>query len=250
MAGCEQILAVKLRRIMKPVTLFRHIECEGPGYLDEVLKRHNIPVQLIAIDQGDAVPESPADSSGVIIMGGPMSVNDDDEWIQQETHFIRRAIDAGLPALGHCLGGQFIAKALGARIVQNPVKEIGWFDVERHHSDQQPNWIEAFSTPQPVFHWHGETFELPDGAVPLLKSRHCENQAFLYKDNVLAFQCHIEMTADMVDEWSSLYEDEITPSTDTIQSRAEMMSSADQHIKQLNRLSDQVYDNWINLLEK
>jgi len=233
---------------MKPVTIIRHIKCEGPGYLENTLKKYKIPVRLIAIDQGDVIPATPADTSGLIIMGGPMSVNDDDEWISRETGFIRDAIDKDLPVLGHCLGGQFIAKALGARITANPVKEIGWLPVTATNSQRQPEWLAQFKIPQYVFHWHGETFDVPEGARPLLSSEHCANQAFIYKDNVLAFQCHIEMKADMIDEWSTLYSDEISQPSETIQSREEMMKLTGEHIRQLNRLADSVYEAWVTHL--
>ena len=236
---------------MNPVTIIRHIECEGPGYLEKVLNRSNIEFQLIAIDQHQPLPTSPEDMSGLIIMGGPMSVNDKDDWIAQETKLIQQAIDNNVPVLGHCLGGQFIAKALGARIIQNPVKEIGWLPVYTEGSQANlPEWTNEFSSPQTVFHWHGETFELPDGATRLLSSQHCDNQAFIYKDNVLAFQCHIEMTATMVDEWSALYEDELQDPSETLQTRTQMLAGCEQHISSLNKLADKVYEYWLQQLDQ
>lgn len=233
---------------MNPVTILRHIECEGPGYLEKTLEKHHIPTTLIALDRGDNIPKDTGDTSGLIIMGGPMSVNDNDEWIKNETLLIRKAIDQGLPVLGHCLGGQFIAKALGAKITQNPTKEIGWLPVYADKLDTSNNWLSGFQQPQFVFNWHGETFELPKGAELLLSSKDCTNQAFQYKENVYAFQCHIEMTRDMIDEWSTLYADEISTPSDTIQSKSDMMQSTEQHIKNLNRLADCVYEDWIQYL--
>ncbi len=233
---------------MKPVTIFRHIECEGPGYLDTVLQRYQIPTCLIAIDQGNSIPEELGDTSGVIIMGGPMSVNDDDEWISRETRFIQQAIEANLPVLGHCLGGQFIARALSAKIIQNTVQEIGWLPVSSPTKNDSPAWLKDFHEPETLFHWHGETFELPDNATRLLSSPDCKNQAFMVKDNVYAFQCHIEMTADMVDEWSALYEDELTSDEVTVQSREQMMSLTPQYIDRLNQLANNVYEHWITKL--
>jgi len=238
---------------MEPVTIIRHIACEGPGHLENSLEKYKIPTQMIAIDAGDPVPATLDNSCGLVVMGGPMSVNDDDGWIARETQLVRDAIDRGLPVLGHCLGSQFIAKALGAKITKNPVKEIGWIPVTAPAAAHgQPEWLNQFKTPQPVFHWHGETFDLPEGATRLLSSTHCDNQAFIYKDNVLAFQCHIEMTGDMVDEWSTLYADEIADeismASDTIQSKSDMMQSTEQHIDNLNRLADIIYADWIQHL--
>jgi len=236
---------------MKPVTIIRHIECEAPGYLENVLTNSNTQYRLVAVDQGQAIPTSPDDMSGLVIMGGPMSVNDDNDWISQETRLIQNAIENNLPVLGHCLGGQFIAKALGANIVQNPVKEIGWLPVyASSHVSNLPTWIDNFSEPQTVFHWHGETFELPDHSTRLLTSQHCDNQAFLYKDNVLAFQCHIEMTEAMVDEWSSIYEEELAKPSDTVQTRAQMLAECEQNMKSLNRMADEIYQYWIQQLDR
>lgn len=233
---------------MKPVTIIRHIACEGPGYLENSLKKYKIPIRMITVDAGDDIPAILDDSCGLIIMGGPMSVNDNNQWITQEINLIRDTIDNNLPVLGHCLGGQFIARALGAKINKSPVKEIGWLPVYAEQLNTATNWLSRFQQPQPVFHWHGESFDLPEGAERLLSSEHCKNQAFIYKDNVLAFQCHIEMTADMIDEWSTLYADEINTPSDTIQRKADMMQSTEQYINNLNQLADCVYQDWIQHL--
>jgi GMP synthase-like glutamine amidotransferase len=234
---------------MKPLTIIRHIECEGPGHLGTVLEQSQIDYQLVAIDRHDPLPDSVNDSSGLVIMGGPMSVNDDDEWIRQETRLIQQAIDNDLPVLGHCLGGQFIAKALNANIKRNPVKEIGWLPVHASADGEGlPAWLESFQSPQTVFHWHGETFELPAGASKLLSSEHCQNQAFQYKDNVLAFQCHVEMTQEMVDQWSELYEDELSQPSSTIHRREQMLADSTLHIPRLNQLASEIYRYWIEQL--
>ena len=233
---------------MKPVAILRHIECEGPGYLGTVLRRRGVPIALIAIDRSDPIPTTPADYSGVVIMGGPMSVNDADAWIARETAFIRRAIAVGLPTLGHCLGGQFIAKALGSKVVKNPTREIGWLPVRQSAPGEVPAWVNDFATPQSVFHWHNETFQTPPGATALLCSDHCENQAFAFKRHALAFQCHIEMTAAMVQTWSRLYESELTPTGPSVQSRAQMLQDLDTRIGNLNRLADRIYQHWIDTL--
>jgi GMP synthase-like glutamine amidotransferase len=234
---------------MKPLTIIRHIECEGPGYLESILRQQGISFRLIALDQGESLPEAIHDTSGLVIMGGPMSVNDDDEWITQEIGLVDQAITAGLPVLGHCLGGQMIARALGAAVVSNPVKEIGWLPVQAQDPPAgAPSWLADFRHPQTVFHWHGETFEIPVGANRLLSSQHCDNQAFLYKDNVYAFQCHIEMTCDMVDEWSALYADEINVPSETIQDRATMLGICDRNIDNMNLLASKIYTDWLGKL--
>ena len=117
---------------MRPLTIFRHIACEGPAYLAEVLDHHAVPWRLVKIDAGEPVPDTLDDCSGLVFMGGPMSVNDPLPWIEQELALIRRAQAGNMPVLGHCLGGQLICKALGGTISANPVKEIGWHPREAH----------------------------------------------------------------------------------------------------------------------
>src|SRR3990172_6040674 len=118
-----------IRRTMKPVAIFRHAPTEGPGYFATVLERHHIPWRLIKVDAGEAVPADPRAFSGLAFMGGPMSVNDDLPWIMPVLQLIRAGVDADVPVLGHCLGGQLISKALGGVVSRNPVKEIGWGEV-------------------------------------------------------------------------------------------------------------------------
>lgn len=111
---------------MKPVAIFRHLPIEGPGYFATFLDNNHIPWQLIKVDAGENPPDSIKPFSGLVFMGGPMSVNDDLPWIESSLNLIRQAIDLEIPVLGHCLGGQLMAKALGGSVTQNPVKEMGW----------------------------------------------------------------------------------------------------------------------------
>jgi GMP synthase-like glutamine amidotransferase len=181
---------------MRPIAIFRHLDIEGPGYLAEFLDARCIPWTLIAIDAGMTQPESPEAYSGLVFMGGPMSVNDDLPWIAASLDLIRQAVDRDIPVLGHCLGGQLIAKALGGTVSRNPVKEIGWHSVSVADLPEARAWfgnIRQFS----AYHWHGETFSLPDGATHLLSSQHCRNQAFAIGKH-LALQCHVEMTEPMI----------------------------------------------------
>ncbi len=157
---------------MKPVIIFRFANIEGPGFLATFLERQGISWQLVKVDQGEALPETIAHYSGVVLMGGPMSVNDDLPWIPSMLNLIREAVAADIPVLGHCLGGQLISKALGATVRENPVKEIGWGPLVVSRNDAAQLWlgdIETFNG----FHWHGVTFCLPAQAVHLLSSQYC-----------------------------------------------------------------------------
>lgn len=234
---------------MKPVLVIRHIACEGPGYLATALSRANVPWTLCAVDDHASIPDDPTQFSAIAAMGGPMSVNDDLPWIEQELTLLRAAHDRGLPLLGHCLGGQMLSKALGGQITRNPVKEIGWLPVSRTDDGAIPNWINGLPPTFDAFHWHGETFSIPPGATRLLGSERCANQA-LVAGNTLALQFHVEVTLDMIDAWAALYAEELRSPSPTVQSRATMLDRGMERIAQLQRVADIFYDGWIKRIER
>jgi len=228
---------------MKPLYIFRHISCEGPGYLSEVLARKKVPFQLIAIDRNEPLPRHIDDCSGLVLMGGPMSVNDPLPWIGEELALVRMAQEQELPVLGHCLGGQLISKALGGEVSANPVTEIGWHPVRGCDNPTAQDWLCGLQEAT-LFHWHGETFSLPDGAGVILENDHCSNQGFAI-GNTLALQCHVEMTAPMVREWSTLYKDELDNPAPSVQSAQQMTERLEQRIAEAQRVADVLYLRWL-----
>lgn len=135
----------------------------------------------------------------LLIMGGPMSVNDENKykWLASEKLFIKDAIDKGKYVLGICLGAQLIANALGAEVKANPYKEIGWFPVKKAMWSANPiaDILPFFFT---TFHWHGETFDIPENAKLIFSSEACPNQSFIYGDRTVAFQFHMEVTPEII----------------------------------------------------
>lgn len=234
---------------MQPVLIFRHEGCEGPGYVADVLNRRNIPHSIISIDTGMKVSAGTEGLSGLVFMGGPMSVNDDLPWIGEELALIRNAHGRGLPILGHCLGGQLISKALGGAVGRNPVTEIGWFPMSCANVGPATAWLKDLSFATECFHWHGETFSLPAGAQPLFSSRFCPNQGFVL-GNSFALQCHMEMEAPMVLAWLDRYKDELPAPAPSIQSPAEMMRDIDRRIRDLHAFADILYDVWLKGLDQ
>jgi len=228
---------------MKPVAIFRHLDCEGPGYLADFLDNHQLKYQLIRIDQNDAIPDSIDDYSALVFMGGPMSVNDDLPWINRELRLIQQAAQQKMPVLGHCLGGQLICKALGGTVSANKVKEIGWLEVQKINNTATDHWLGELPESFDAFHWHGETFTIPKGATPVLKSHYCENQAFAV-DNILALQCHIEMSSDMVIEWTREYAAELATPSQSIQSASAITENVDEKTRLLNQVADRIYQKW------
>ena len=229
---------------MQEILIFRHAPHEGPGYLADYLDRHHLPWRLIRIDQNDPIPSSIDGVSGLVFMGGPMSVNDPLPWIPRVTKLIQQAVAADVPVLGHCLGGQLISKALGGAITKNPVKEIGWLPVSRVDSPAAKPWLDELPAKFEVFHWHGEIFSIPPGATRLLASSDCANQAFVI-GNSLAFQCHIEMTGEMVREWARLGADDLAPLCATVQNPQAMTAELDKRIERLQGVADKFYGRGI-----
>ena len=229
---------------MQPVLIFRHVACEGPGYLVRVLDTRKIPHHIIRIDEGMQMPPGVEGMAGLVFMGGPMSVNDNLPWIKEELALIRSAHHEGIPVLGHCLGAQLISKALGGEVVRNPVPEIGWFSMERTGSADKTPWLQDLSFATECFHWHGETFSLPVNAQPLFRTRHCRNQGFVL-GNSLALQCHVEMEADMVPVWLKYYENELPTPSPSVQSAAEMLRDVERRISALHTFADVLYAAWL-----
>ncbi len=234
---------------MKPIIIFRFIAHEGPGYLGDFLDAQKIAWQLIKVDEKEPLPTSILAYSGIVLMGGPMSVNDDLPWIAPILALIREAISHEIPVLGHCLGGQLMSKALGASVTKNAVKEIGWGQVSVSKSDAAKHWfgeIETFN----AFHWHGETFSLTEGTNHLLASPYCQNQAWSLGKHV-AFQTHIEMTPNIVKKWCEEGEVELRESATSfaVQQENAMQENLAVHCFFLNKVAAQVYGQWIQGLK-
>lgn len=230
---------------MKPIAIFRHAPAEGPGYLAEFLDQRALPWQLVCIDAGEAVPGDASQYSGLVFMGGPMSVNDDLPWIAPVLSLIRDAVTRDIPVLGHCLGGQLMSKALGGTVSRNAVKEIGWGGVNVANSATAHAWF-GDTERWTAFHWHGETFSLPAGASHLLSSQYCNNQAFALGKH-LALQCHIEMTEQMIRDWCDVGADELAAASASpgVQQAKRMQQEMAQHLPLLHQLAAQVYSRWI-----
>ena len=237
---------------MHPVAIFRHSATEGPGYFAIFLEQHGIPWELIAIDEGAAVPATLEAYSGLCFMGGPMSVNDPLPWIEPVCALIRDAVAMNVPVIGHCLGGQLMSKALGGQISKNPVKEIGWGEAGSADNAATRTWLGAHAgQASTVFQWHGETFSLPAGASQLLASAYCANQMFALGPH-LAMQCHVEMTPEIITTWCAQWADEALAGANhpSVQTPTEMQAEMAEKLPAMRRLSDQLYSMWITGLAR
>jgi GMP synthase-like glutamine amidotransferase len=234
---------------MKPVGIFRHFPAEGPGYLAVFLDSHSIPWRLVKIDSGEAIPPNPDQFAGLVFMGGPMSVNDDLPWIPPVLSLIRQAVDKNIPVLGHCLGGQLMSKALGGMVVRSPIKEIGWGEVHVSDNPIARKWFGNTSSFE-AFHWHGETFTLPESSTLLLSSPYCQHQAFALGTH-LGLQCHVEMTEEMIITWCKTGAEEIASSTSPgVQPKGVIEVDAAKRVRVLNKVAGRLYERWISGLSK
>ena len=185
------------------VVAFRHVAFEGLGLIEPTLEDHGISVEFPDLFQGGATLPDLTTAAGLIFMGGPMSANDDLPYLRQEIQVIRHAVEAGQPVLGVCLGSQLIAKALGANVYKNSTKEIGWFDVHLTDAGRQDPILSGLEGSETVFHWHGETFDLPEGAAWLAYSDACRHQAYRVGLKTYGLQFHLEVTPEMISDWCS-----------------------------------------------
>lgn len=188
----------------------QHVPFEGLGSIETWLLAAGYTITSSQRYQSDELP-SPQDIDMLIVMGGPMSINDEQDypWLVTEKRFIKQVIDLGKPVLGICLGAQLIANVLGAQVYPNAEKEIGWFPVNR--IDTIPDYVFQFPKEMPAFHWHGETFGLPEHAVHLAKSEACQNQAFQFGDSVIGLQFHLETTPESAAILVEQCANELTP---------------------------------------
>ena len=234
---------------MKPVAVFRHHRNEGPGYFATYLDAQSVPWTVVKIDAGEVPPASPDVYAGLAFMGGPMSVNDALPWIPGVLELIRAAVREEVPVIGHCLGAQLMSKALGGVITLNAHKEIGWGRVDVADDARARAWFgdtRSFLS----FHWHGETYSLPQGAACIASSPHCANQAFVLGPH-LGMQCHVEMTPEVIRNWCVSGRKELEHSASpAVQSAAEMQLHLEPRVAALHGVADRLYARWIANLRR
>lgn len=181
--------------------IFQHDPFKGPGLISEMFEGRGMPHVLVEAHEDDPFPLSTAGFTGVVSMGGPMSVNDELPFIQREVEFLVDAAVKRIPILGVCLGAQILASALGARVYDGSGPEVGWGEVELTRDGAGDRVLGGFGDRLPVLHWHGETFDLPQEAVLLASSPEYPHQAFRWGDSAYGFQFHLEVTEEMVRDW-------------------------------------------------
>lgn len=217
----------------------QHVPFEGLGSIEPWLLARGCEITATRFYEDSGGLPRLEEIDLLVVMGGPMSVNDEAAWpwLVREKAFVREAIAAGKPVLGICLGAQMIASALGAKVYPNSEKEIGWFPIEAVPGEVAD--LFHFPSQAAVFHWHGETFDLPEGAVRLARSTGCENQAFQLGPRAIGLQFHLETTPQSAREIVSHCRAELVPAR-YVQPEAEILAAGPERYHAINELMSEV----------
>ncbi len=226
---------------MNDVLLVQNTKIEGSGYLGDLLIQDGFEIHSIHA-KTEKIPEK--DFSLVVILGAPESANDNLQYLLDEQKLIRKSVEKNIPVLGICLGSQLIAKSFGARVYPGPKKEIGFYN--DLILDGNSRLFSGFENPFTVFHWHGDTFDLPEGAIRLVYSENYPNQAFQIKSAV-GLQFHLEVNEEMVRLWLDKTQEKLeqTPYIDTKKIR----SAIDKNIPIVKNNMKNFYNNFKNTFD-
>ena len=234
------------------VLVIQHVPQEHLGQFEIPLKEEGVEIKTLRIFESEAPApdwEPLGSPQGLIVMGGPMSANDEPRlnYIARELRLIEQAIKRGCPVLGICLGSQLIAKALGARVYPGPEKEIGWYDLDLTPEGQSDPLFHGWPARLRIFQWHGETFDLPSGAVHLACSSRYPHQAFRFGENVYGLQFHPEITLKMITHWLNKDAAEVAAARLPHRPEAILTESRDQ-LALVEGLSQSLARSWAGLI--
>jgi len=217
------------------IHVLQHVPFEGPAGIADWAARKGYPITTTLLFDHTALPDQ-KEFDRLVVMGGPMGVKDEIRypWMTREKEHVREAISNGKTVVGICLGAQLIADVLGGQVYPNPHKEIGWLPIELTEQGRSSGPLASLPHRFEVFHWHGDTFALPEGAVHLARSSGCENQAFLYGGRVLGLQFHLESTPESVVDIVSNCAEDIVPG-EYVQEAARIREVTEQEYVRINR---------------
>ena len=229
------------------VLVLQHLHEDGPGYLGQWLGEQGIPWHLRCAEAGEAYPDSVRGYRGLAVLGGAWSANDDRPTLRQAEDLIREADALGIPVIGHCLGGQLMARAFGGRVERLPQPEVGWLPLTRTDSAAARSWLGDAEQPT-VYQWHHDSFtELPPGAELLASSSTCAHQAFALRQH-LAMQFHIEITPAKIQDWmeqpGEAYPVHVLLHRNSVQDPASMHAATLKHQASSEAMADRIYRVW------
>lgn len=234
---------------MRPMLVLQHHPVETPGIFAEILAERGLATRTVRPDLGQPVPSDPGAFAGVIAMGGPMGVYEEDKypWLREEDRLLKVAISRDQPTLGICLGSQLIAKAAGARVAPGPEKEIGWYPLTPAMDARADSLFAGFPKTFDAFEWHGDIFDLPPGAVSLANSARYPHQAFRIGRRVYGLLFHLEVTARMVRAMTDTFREEIAPLGDPSRVDA-ILADLDHRTAPLNAHARRLFESFLSLI--
>jgi len=230
------------------ILIIKHIDIEGPGTLGDFLNAQGEPFSIVELGAGEAIPEDLSVYKAVIVLGGPMNVDEEDRFVflKPENEFIQKVLKAEIPYLGICLGSQLLAKAAGARVVKSPVKEIGWYQIQLTSVGVQDPLFKGFCESDPIYHWHGDMFEIPANGKLLASAQGCPHQALKVGKNAYGLQFHVEVTDKSIKEWCDEYcETDLPGRLDHAKS---MMEDYWKYKELFDRQAQRLYKNFLEII--
>ena len=238
---------------MPKLLVFQHVAHEILGTLDPLLRDSGCRIRYVNFGRTNYEIPDLKNYDGLIVLGGQMNVDQVEEYpyLIPELEAIKDAIVLDIPLLGICLGSQLLAKALGADVSRNNCKEIGWYDVNVTDEGRNDPLVSKFKEVEKLFQWHGDTFDIPDGAVRLATSDKCRNQAYRYGNKIYGFQFHLEVDEAMIHRWleAPTNQKELEELKGIINPDHIRKETPD-YIKDLISLSDKTFAEFINLFER
>ncbi len=229
-----------------PVLILQHLNADGPAYLGTWLARQGVPFEVRNTQAGEAYPDDLHRYAALAILGGEMSANDPLPSLRQAERLILQAMAMGKPVIGHCLGGQLMARALGMTVGDSPAPEVGWQPMTVTDTPAAVDWFGA-AGPRVVYQWHYEAFDLPPHAERLAGSAACPNQAFAVGPH-LGMQFHIEIDDEKLARWAQeqgarfLEAQALFP---TVQDGPTMLADAARHMATHQALANRLYARWL-----
>jgi GMP synthase (glutamine-hydrolysing) len=234
---------------MSKIWILQHTACETLGTIADALEAEALAWQYVRVFEGKPVPAEIGDAGGLIVMGGPMGVYEQDRYphLKDELRLIESALKAGKPLLGVCLGSQLLAAVLGANVTKGVRKEIGWYPIRLSQTASEDRLWSGLGRDLTVLHWHGDVFDLPAGAVNLASSELTAHQAFRYGNSAYGLLFHLEMTAEMAAGMAAEFGDELREAGGDA-SRLEAQSAV--NCGRLEAIGETVFSRWARLVHQ
>jgi len=231
------------------ILIVKHIDIEGPGTLGDFLKDQEEPFCIVELGAGEELPQDLKIFKAVVVLGGPMNVDEEERFsfLKPENDFIQKILKAEIPYLGICLGSQLLAKAAGAKVVKSPVKEIGWYRIQLTPEGKKDPLFNGFREKDPIYHWHGDMFQIPSNGKLLASAPGCPHQALKVGKNAYGLQFHVEVTDRSIKEWCDEYSAADLPGR-----REHAQSMIDdywKHKKLFDAQAQRLYQNFLEIIK-